>query len=64
MLGFTAEAEEDALTIDTEELLQARWFTRDELRTPSGIVLPPDLSIARRLIDEWVDLTPSDRDLP
>ncbi len=58
MLGFTAEAEDDVLTIDTEELVQARWFTRDELRARSGIVLPPDLSIARRLIDEWVDLSP------
>ena len=53
MLGFTAEAEDSALTVDPDELVEARWFTRDEVRAQSGFVLPPDMSIARRLIDEW-----------
>ena len=55
MLGFTAEAEGDAITIDDDELVEARWFTREEARACDGFVLPPDMSIARRLIQAWVD---------
>lgn len=54
MLGFTAEAEDDAITADPAELVEARWFTRDALRQADGFVLPPDMSIARRLIDAWL----------
>jgi NAD+ diphosphatase len=54
MLGFHAEAENDDITIDPHEIIEARWFTREELRAPDGFILPPDFSIARRLIDEWV----------
>ena len=54
MLGFTAEAEDDVLTIDPSELLEARWLTREEVRAQSDFVLPPDLSIARRLIEGWL----------
>ena len=55
MIGFTAKAEHDRITIDRDELVEARWFTRAELRDPADFVLPPDLSIARRLIDGWVE---------
>jgi NAD+ diphosphatase len=55
MLGFHAEAESEEITIDPKEIQDARWFTREELRAPAGFILPPDFSIARRLIDEWVD---------
>ena len=54
MLGFHAEAASETITIDPREIVEARWFTRDELRAPVGFILPPDFSIARRLIDEWV----------
>jgi NAD+ diphosphatase len=54
MLGFTAEAQDSALTLDPDELAEAGWFTPAELRAPQGFVLPPAMSIARRLIDEWV----------
>jgi NAD+ diphosphatase len=54
MLGFHAEAENDDITIDPHEIREAGWFTRDQLRAPDGFILPPDFSIARRLIDEWV----------
>jgi NAD+ diphosphatase len=54
MLGFHAEAENEDITIDPHEIREARWFTRDELRAPDGFILPPDFSIARRLIDEWM----------
>jgi NAD+ diphosphatase len=54
MLGFTARATTDTIQADKDELVEARWFTRDEARAQDGFVLPPDLSIARRLIDAWL----------
>jgi NAD+ diphosphatase len=55
MLGFHADAVTEDIVVDTDELTDARWFTRDELRRPQGFILPPDFSIARRLIDEWLN---------
>ncbi|MGG5811546.1 NAD(+) diphosphatase [Falsiroseomonas sp. CW058] len=57
MLGFHAEGLSEAITIDPEELKDARWFTRDQLRDPSahGFGLPRVDSIARRLIEDWMD---------
>lgn len=57
MLGFHAEALSTEITIDPEELADARWFTRDQLRDPaaSGISLPRPDSIARRLIEDWMN---------
>ncbi len=54
MLGFHADAVTEEISSGDNELLEARWFTRDELRSPDGFVLPPDFSIARRLIDDWI----------
>ncbi len=53
MLGFRAEAVTEAITFDGHELLDVRWFTRAEMEHPEGFFLPPPLSIARRLIDDW-----------
>lgn len=57
MLGFTAETDPDALQeirMNDGELEDARWFTRKELR--SGFPkLPFRISIARRLVDGWID---------
>ncbi len=53
MLGFTAEATTDTLDPDPEELVDACWYTRDEL-AHGAVGLPPALSISRRLIDDWV----------
>jgi NAD+ diphosphatase len=55
MLGFEAEAVTEAITADADELVEVRWFTRAEVRKQEGFILPPDLSIARRLIDGWLD---------
>ena len=57
MLGFTARADGDTtLHLDEDEIEEARWFTRDELRSGSGPrVLPPPVSIARHIIDRWVE---------
>jgi len=53
MLGFTADAVTEDIRIDANELVEARWFTRAELEARDGFVLPPPISIARRLIDDW-----------
>jgi NAD+ diphosphatase len=57
MLGFTARALHDAIEVDGEELEEARWYTRDELKaSPENEVfrLPRRDSIARRLVDDWI----------
>ncbi|MGE0224512.1 MAG: NAD(+) diphosphatase [Acetobacteraceae bacterium] len=57
MLGFYAEALTEEITIDPEELKDARWFTREEMRNcdQHGFALPRVDSIARRLIEDWLD---------
>jgi len=58
MLGFTAEAQSEEIYIDETELAEARWFTREEIRTglaDQTLGLPPKASIAYRLIEEWYD---------
>ncbi|TFV76180.1 NAD(+) diphosphatase [Blastococcus sp. CT_GayMR19] len=56
MLGFVARIEgDDTLQPDPSEIEEARWFTREELRTGNGPrALPPPVSIARHIIDRWV----------
>ena len=56
MLGFYAEGLTDEITIDPDELRDARWFTRAEIRDHEahGFHLPRGDSIARRLIEDWV----------
>ncbi len=57
MLGFHAEGLTEEIRIDPEELKVARWFTREQLRDPAahGFALPRVDSIARRLIEDWMD---------
>jgi NAD+ diphosphatase len=60
MIGATAMAESDTLTIDRQELDDARWFTRAEvaaaLREEAGasFLAPPRFAIARTLIEGWL----------
>lgn len=57
MLGFRAEAEADAaIVLDTDELADARWFTRNDIAqfSGAGLRLPRADSIARRLVEEWM----------
>jgi NAD+ diphosphatase len=56
MLGFYAEGLSETITIDAEELRDARWFSRQELRNHEqhGFHLPRVDSIARRLIEDWL----------
>jgi NAD+ diphosphatase len=57
MLGFRARAAGSLqIVVDSEEIAEARWFSRDELQASveSGeIRLPPPVSIAHRIIESW-----------
>lgn len=57
MLGFTAEldhAMSGPLRPDGTEIVDLRWFSRDELRASLGdVVLPGSTSIARAMIEDW-----------
>lgn len=56
MLGFFAHATDPTIDVDGEEIAEARWFSRDELRAAieAGEMLPPTgLSIARHLVERW-----------
>ncbi len=61
MLGFFAEAVNDQMTIDYDEIEDANWFSINELKSlehPSisgGFKLPRVDSIARRLVDTWMN---------
>lgn len=61
MIGAHAEAKEDALTIDRNELDDARWFTRAEVvaalaaEPDAAFQAPPGAAIARTLLEAWVD---------
>jgi NAD+ diphosphatase len=50
MVGFNADYAEGELHVQREELKKAAWFHRDHLPN-----LPEKLSIARRLIDHWLE---------
>ena len=58
MLGFYATAVSDDITVNQDELDDVRWFTRDWIREHAGtdaFRLPRKVSIARRLVDDWLD---------
>ncbi len=50
MLGFVAEWTEGEIKVDGEEVIDAQWFSPNDLP-----MIPPRLSIARQLIDDWLD---------
>jgi NAD+ diphosphatase len=54
MLGFHAVGLSDDIRFNDRELVEARWLTRDEIRA-GAIGLPPQESIAFRLIEAWFD---------
>jgi NAD+ diphosphatase len=62
MLGFRARALTTAIVLGDDELEDCRWFTRDELRSfgradgpYASLRLPNPFSIARYLINAWLD---------
>jgi len=58
MVGFTAVAEHDEIDLDGDELEDARWFTREEMRAgvaDGTLLLSSPLSISHRLVAEWLE---------
>lgn len=56
MLGFFARAVTTDLRPDLDEIAEARWLSREELEAQvrSGeLLLPTEVSIARRMIETW-----------
>ncbi|MFQ6169996.1 NAD(+) diphosphatase [Oryzobacter sp. R7] len=56
MLGFTARALGTDLRLQEEEIAEARWFTRDELRAAvedGSVLVSGRISISRRLVEHW-----------
>lgn len=50
MLGFNATWTGGDIVIDPTEIVDAQWFAADDLPA-----VPPGISIARRLIDDWLE---------
>jgi NAD+ diphosphatase len=64
MMGFVAEGLSEEITIDPEELAEARWFERAEIREmveraaggeddPTRVSLPQPLAIAHHICRRW-----------
>jgi NAD+ diphosphatase len=48
MVGFGAQYQSGDITIDGQEIVEAKWFTRED-----APVFPTNMSIAGRLIEGW-----------
>ncbi|MDX1593865.1 MAG: NAD(+) diphosphatase [Gammaproteobacteria bacterium] len=64
MLGCHAEATSETLAIDRRELVEARWFPRDEVaamlancEAEAGPRLPRGYAIAHHLVRHWLEAT-------
>lgn len=57
MLGFIARAAHAPPQLRDGELEDARWFTREQIRS-GAVHLPPREAISRRLIDHWLHGAP------
>ena len=64
MMGFLCEALSEEITIDPDELAEARWFEREEVRAmversrsddplPGLATLPPPLAIGHQIARRW-----------
>ncbi|MEP7046753.1 MAG: NAD(+) diphosphatase [Ilumatobacteraceae bacterium] len=49
MVGFTATWQTGEIEIDPTEIVDAQWFRREDMPP-----IPPSISIARKLIDAWM----------
>ncbi len=54
MIGFHADAASTVIACNDQELAEARWVTREQI-VAREITLPPEVSIAYRLIEAWFD---------
>jgi len=56
MIGCVAKATSADISVDGQEIEDARWFTREEMRAEAEagtLVLPGGISISRSLIEHW-----------
>ncbi|HVC55058.1 MAG TPA: NAD(+) diphosphatase [Stellaceae bacterium] len=64
MTGFLCEALSEEITVDPEELAEARWFTREEIRAmvaraatgpddPTQVSVPGPVAIAHQICRRW-----------
>lgn len=57
MVGFTARTTADRVNVDGEELVEGRFWSRDEVRAAveeGSLVLPMSSSIASRMVGAWL----------
>nr|XP_054756309.1 NAD-capped RNA hydrolase NUDT12-like [Lytechinus pictus] len=70
MIGCIAKATTSKITVDEDELVDARWFTRHEViemlgssgdlgSTRGGMFIPPGSAIAHQLIKHWAKMSPN-----
>jgi NAD+ diphosphatase len=57
MLGFYGEGLNEDIVLQADEMRDAKWFSLDDIanRQTLGFNLPPHDSIARRLIEDWLE---------
>ena len=59
MIGCIAQAATHDIVMDADELEDARWFTREDVRGmltrthPDGLICPPPIAIANALMRAW-----------
>jgi len=56
MLGFVGRAVSEEINVDNDEIDDARWFTRAEMKAEAEagtLVLPGGVSISRSLVEHW-----------
>ncbi len=59
MIGYWARALDPRIKVDGEEISEAAWFTRGDIEravAAGEIILPPEDSISRRLVEDWREL--------
>ncbi len=57
MVGFSARATAAPLRLQEAEIAEARWFTREQVRSAvadGSLGVSPRLSIARRIVEHWL----------
>ncbi len=60
MIACIADVDDDMITLDTNELEDARWFTREEVAASmrgdegAGFIAPPSFAIAHDLLNAWL----------
>jgi len=55
MVGFQARAEPGSRIVVGNELEDAQWFTRAQIRSDGIPLIPPSHSISYRLIATWLE---------